>query len=103
MTRFASTLIAAVLPLAALAAPAAVDARSNGTWFTVELATPTEQSRAIAGGVVFHCEGATCIAPRSGDRPLRVCSELRREVGAIASFTAGGDAMNEQMLARCNS
>ncbi|VVS99813.1 CC_3452 family protein [Erythrobacter sp. EC-HK427] len=70
--------------------------------YEVVLAQPTEEERVIAGGVVFACEGTACTGPRSSDRPLRVCSELRREVGTIASFTANGEALSESQLARCN-
>jgi len=52
--------------------------------------------------VVFRCDGTTCTGPRSGDRPLRVCSQLRRQVGTIASFTSGGEALPDSRLARCN-
>lgn len=101
MTRF-SAAVCAALAVSSAFAPAALQARTAAPWFTVELAQPASEGRAIAGGVVFRCEGTTCTAPRSGDRPLRVCSELRREVGAITSFTANGSNLSEAHLARCN-
>ncbi len=107
MTRPATTRLTAVTLSAALAlsgalAPAALQARSAAPWFTAELAQPTSEDEVIAGGVVFRCEGTTCTGPRSGDRPLRVCSQLRRQVGTIASFTAGGETLPDSRLARCN-
>ncbi|WP_338241559.1 CC_3452 family protein [Aurantiacibacter hainanensis] len=102
MTRLPALAISAALALSAALAPAALQARSAAPWFTVELAQPASEGRAIAGGVVFRCEGTTCTAPRSGDRPLRVCSELRREMGTIASFNANGSPLSEDQLARCN-
>ena len=102
MTRLSSAALSVAIALSASLAPATIQARSAAPWFTVELAQPTSESRAIAGGVVFNCEGTTCTAPRSGDRPLRVCSELRREVGIIASFSANGSPISEDRLARCN-
>ena len=105
MTRFATATLTAILALGAFAAPlstATASPQARGSFFTVELAQPTEETRAIAGGVQFRCEGTSCTGPRSGDRPLRVCSELRREVGTIASFTAGGESIAESQLARCN-
>ncbi|RIV82698.1 hypothetical protein D2V07_17795 [Aurantiacibacter zhengii] len=63
---------------------------------------PAGKSEAIAGGVLFRCERNICIAPRSRDRTLRVCSELRREVGTIVSFSAGGGLLPDAQLARCN-
>lgn len=103
MTRFAKIALTAVLPLAALAAPSGLQASGTmNSHFEAQLAAPTQETRAIAGGVVFRCEGTTCSGPRSGDRPLRVCTELRREVGQIASFTVDGEAISESLLARCN-
>lgn len=97
-----STLIFAGVAASAVLAPTALQARSAAPYFTVELVQEASDSEAIAGGVVFRCEGTTCTAPRSGDRALRVCSQLRREVGTIASFNVAGEAMSEADLARCN-
>jgi len=101
---FVSIALAAVLSAGALAAPltSATASQSGSGYFSAQLAEPTDETTPIAGGVVFRCEGSTCTGPRSGDRPLRVCSELRREVGTIANFTANGEAISERMLARCN-
>ena len=108
MSRFATTATAALLALGAIATPlnsasaSQVPAHTGSSYFAIELVQPTEETRAIAGGVQFRCEGTTCTGPRSRDRALRVCSELRREVGAIASFTADGETLSESQLARCN-
>ncbi|KLI65164.1 CC_3452 family protein [Aurantiacibacter marinus] len=105
MSRFAVTSLAALLSFGAIAAPvttATASSQARGSYFSVQLAEPTDEATAIAGGVVFACEGVTCTGPRSGDRPLRVCSELRRKVGTIASFTANGEAISDSLLARCN-
>ena len=102
MFRTPATLVAASLALASAFAPAALQARTAAPWFTVELSAPASEASVIAGGVLFRCEGTTCTAPRSTERPLRVCSELRRELGQIASFTANGEAMAADRLARCN-
>lgn len=102
MTRLATSLFAASLALTGAMAPAALQARPDGAFFTAQLEAPTSEERVIAGGVVFRCEGTTCVAPRSSTRPLRVCSELRREVGTITSFNAGGEELAEARLARCN-
>ncbi len=94
--------IAATLALSGALAPASAQTRDSAPFFTAELAQPARTDRAIAGGVLFRCEGSTCTAPRSRDRSLRVCSELRREVGTIASFSANGTPLSESQLARCN-
>lgn len=102
MTRLATIALAAVFPLAAVASPLAASPAATSNHYTAQLAAPTDEARAIAGGVVFRCEGSTCTGPRSGDRPLRVCTELRREVGTIASFTINGEPISDDLLARCN-
>ena len=105
---FASLALAAILSVGAIAAPltsaaaSANPAQARGMYFSAELAEPTDETTPIAGGQVFRCEGTTCIGPRSGDRPLRVCRDLQREVGTIASFTVDGEAMSESALANCN-
>lgn len=108
MLRFANSALIAILSLSAIAAPltsamaSTTPAQVRSSYFTVELAQPTTEAQAIAGGVVFTCEGTSCTGPRSGDRPLRVCSELRREVGQIASFAVRGEPVSADLLARCN-
>ena len=94
--------LSAAATIAAVFAPAALQASPSAPYFSVELVEPAGKSEAIAGGVLFRCEGNACAAPRSRDRALRVCSELRREVGTIASFSAGGTLLPDTQLARCN-
>ncbi len=94
--------LTAAATLAAVFAPAALQANPTAPYFSVELSEPAGKSEAIAGGVLFRCEDNICTAPRSRDRALRVCSELRREVGTIASFSAGGTLLPDAQLARCN-
>lgn len=102
MTRLATSLVLASLALAGAAAPVALQAQNSGPYFSAELAAPSDEDRVIAGGVVFACTDNTCVGPRSNDRPLRVCTQLRREVGTITSFTVNGEAMDPAMLGRCN-
>ncbi|WP_271079439.1 CC_3452 family protein [Aurantiacibacter sp. MUD61] len=103
MNRFATIALSTLLPLAALAAPAATQATSStGHYFEATLTEPTDETTPIAGGVVFRCDGESCTGPRSGHRPLRVCTQLRREVGQIASFKVRGELISDELLARCN-
>lgn len=100
------------LPFAALAsvaatglgfatAPAAAQG-SSASYFHAELAAPAAESRVIAGGVLWRCEGSSCVAPENGKRPLRVCRDLNREVGELSSFSVNGAALEDDRLARCN-
>ncbi len=95
-------LVAAGLVLATLTMPAAAPARDDGPYFTAELANEAAGTNAIAGGVVWTCQGTNCVAPRTGTRPLRVCRELQRKQGTITAFTAGNETFDADQLARCN-
>ena len=102
MSRSFTLITAAVLSTSVAIVPAALLASDTATYFTAELVEATGDAEAIAGGVLFQCEGTSCKAPRSRDRALRVCRELQREVGPIASFSVGGTPISETQLARCN-
>ena len=68
MTRLVPTALFAAVAVSATLAPAAIEARTAAPFYTVELAQPASDDEAIAGGVLFRCEGTTCTAPRSRDR-----------------------------------
>nr|WP_137676794.1 hypothetical protein [Parerythrobacter lutipelagi] len=78
------------------------EARGNQPHYTVELAQPAKETRAIAGGVAWSCAGTTCVAAKGTSRPVIMCTRLQREVGPIASFTTDGKALKEDKLVRCN-
>lgn len=101
-------LVAAVafttLAFGAAIAPSSAEAKSTSLFYTVELAQPvTTTSTTIAGGVAWACKGTTCVAQKSNSRPLRVCRELQREHGQIASFTAKDEPLDAENLAKCNA
>lgn len=102
MPRLPASAALAALFAAGLAAPLGTAQAQAAGFYVVELAQPASKDRAIAGGVEFRCEGTTCTAPRSRDRALRVCSELRRKVGTVARFSEGGTMLPAEHLARCN-
>lgn len=97
---FASAIVytAATFGLAT-ATPAAAQ---SGPYYTATLAQPTEDSRAIAGGIAWACQGTTCVANKGTSRPARICRGLAREMGEIAEFRANGETLDEAKLARCN-
>ena len=87
----------------ALVAPTAAEAKASGPFYSVELAQPVaEKTTTVAGGVAWACKGTTCVAQKGASRPLRVCRELQREHGEIASFTANAKALEADKLAKCN-
>ncbi|QYJ06979.1 CC_3452 family protein [Qipengyuania flava] len=91
------------LTFGAALAPVAAEAKSSTTFYTAELAQPVaEKTTTVAGGVAWACKGTTCVAQKGSSRPLRVCRELQREHGEIASFTAKDQALESDKLAKCN-
>lgn len=75
----------------------------GGAYYRATLTNPTSEPRAIAGSVVWNCNGTECSAPRGTSRPVTMCARLAREVGAVASFVADGRALDADELARCNA
>jgi hypothetical protein len=75
---------------------------AGGAYYSATLAAPAGEARAVAGGVAWTCEGATCVANKTNARPLRVCRGLNRKFGEIAAFSANGEALPAEELAKCN-
>ena len=96
---FASALAYTTLSFGTLTAPVAAQ---GGAYYTATLAQPADDNRAVAGGVAWICEGTTCVANKGTSRPSRICRGLAREFGEITAFTANGEALPEDKLARCN-
>lgn len=99
---FVASLLYTTVGFGALTAPSVAEARDNGPYYRAELTQPATERTVIAGGVAWTCEGTTCVAGKGTSRPLRVCRELQRDVGEVASFTAKGEALEADKLARCN-
>lgn len=92
------------LTFATTLAPAPAQAQNPGQpYYRAELAQPASVPRAIAGDLVWACRGTTCVAAKGTSRPLRICRELKRKFGPVASFTAKGEALPPEALARCNA
>lgn len=82
-------------------ATAPVSAKS-GAYYTATLAQPAEDDRAVASGVAWSCKGTTCVANKGNSRPLRICRGLSREFGEVVTFTAKGEELADDKLAKCN-
>jgi hypothetical protein len=75
---------------------------ANGGYYTATLSAPAEANRMVLGGVAWNCTGTTCVAGKGDARPLRICRGLSRKFGEVASFTANGEAISDEELAKCN-
>ncbi len=98
----APVLAAATVALGLAALPDAVQAQGSSAYFRAELAAVAEETQTIAGGVLWRCDGTSCSAAQNGKRPLRVCRDLQRQLGAVTSFEVDGLALDAETLARCN-
>ena len=83
-------------------APAMAQNPSNA-YYRAELAQPAAERRIVAGELVWACNGTSCIADKGTSRPLRICRELNRKFGTVANFTAKGELLPAEDLAKCNS
>lgn len=83
--------------------PAALSASDSGVYYTATLAAPATETRYIAGGRVWLCDGNSCRAQRSTARPLRVCRDFKRTAGVLSEFIVDGAALDADQLAKCNA
>lgn len=90
------------LTFGAVLSPSSAEAASKGPYYSVELATPTAEDRAVVGNMIWQCNGTKCLAAKASSRPMMVCQRLVRELGAVTSFSAGGKALKADDLSRCN-
>jgi hypothetical protein len=92
-----SALLLAVLAATPLAA------RDGGPYYRAELAQPVADSRVIAGGVLWMCEGTACFAGKGTGRPEVMCKRLAKETSAVVRFSFAGEDLSPEGLARCNA
>ena len=61
--------------------------------------------RIVAGGGVFACEGATCVAVSAPSRAASTaaCKALAKEVGVVTTFASENKSLTAEDLARCNA
>lgn len=75
---------------------------AGNAYYTAILAAPAGETRVVAGGVAWNCEGSTCVANKASARPLRICRGLNRKFGEVATFKVDGSEISADELAKCN-
>jgi hypothetical protein len=68
---------------------------------TATLVSPVSGStESVAGGAVFSCKGATCVAESDTSQldDIGMCRDLARQLGAVAKF----GAMSAANVGKCN-
>lgn len=94
-------LIGVALAGASTMLPAAASA-AGGAYYRAELSAPAPKGKFVARGIVWSCEGTSCVGARGTSRPLMMCASLVREAGEVKGFIADGKALEAEELARCN-
>lgn len=97
----ASALVYTGLSFGVVTSSAPVSAAGTA-YYSATLAAPASESRFVAGGVAWTCEGTTCVANKASARPLRICRGLNRKSGEIANFKVLGQPIEAEELAKCN-
>ncbi len=101
-------MILRLLP-AALSAAGALSlafAASAAEPVTAKLAKPlANDARVIAGGAMFVCHEAACVATAPGSRTLAVssCRDLAKVVGQVESFGGARRQLDQAKLDQCNA
>ncbi|WP_305097125.1 CC_3452 family protein [Croceibacterium aestuarii] len=93
------TFALSALAACTLAAPAAA---ASAPYYQAQLAAPAGAARIVAGGLLWNCEGTSCVADKDNSRPVIVCRKLARETPAVVRFSAAGEDLGAEDLARCN-
>ena len=76
---------------------------AGGSFYEVQLAAPVSSAKTtIVSDVAFKCEGTTCRGSQGTSRAEIVCARVARKLGEVASFTAKGEALDAERLAKCN-
>ena len=83
-------------------ATAPVEAKSKGPYYVAEMAAPAKDNRFVAAGIAWKCTGTTCRAGKGTSRPIRICRGLVRKMGSVENFSARGETLTEEKLAKCN-
>ena len=71
--------------------------------YEAEAVAAAKRAAVTAGGVHWTCAGTRCTASgRGGNVSVKGCSELARQVGAVASYRSEVKRLGESDLAECN-
>lgn len=101
------TLIAAGLAVVgtfASFAATATPAYAATTGYSVALAAPLDAPRQeIINGVLWRCEGTSCVAAPDGSSPVNACTRVAKKFGPVASFSLAGRPLAADKLEKCNA
>ena len=101
MNRMIAVAAAAAATLAL--APASGFAQTSRGYYSATPVTAPAKSSVVTRTTVWNCGGGTCVASKATSRDAIMCELVVREVGALSSFSAGGNAFDAEALAKCNA
>jgi hypothetical protein len=97
----AAAIFGTALSFGATTSPA--HAAAAGSYYEVQLAAPLAGAKTtVVSDVAWTCDGATCRASEGSSRAEVVCARVARKLGEVASFSAKGETLDAQGLAKCN-
>ncbi len=73
------------------------------SYYTATPAVAPTEASFVTRSVVWKCDGATCAAPKAGNRDQVMCELAAKEMGQLASFTANGSAFDAAAMEKCNA
>ena len=96
----AAAFVGTALSFGAITTPAHA---AGSSFYEVQLATPLASAKsAVVSDVAWKCDGATCRGSQGTSRAEIVCARVARKFGEVASFTAKGETLDAEGLAKCN-
>lgn len=75
----------------------------SSAYFQAELASPVEKTTEIVRGVIWTCEGTSCVGTKDTSRPVYTCTRLVRKMGNVTAFSVRNEALGSEDLAKCNA
>ena len=79
-----------------------VQAQAPGGYYIATPLAKVEKTRLITRSTLWSQQNGTFVAARAPERDTVLCQLVARNVGGLASFSAGGKAYDAAQLDTCN-
>lgn len=83
--------------------PTAGIAQASNGYYSATPATAPAPGRIVTRSTVWTCGETSCEASKGRSRDAIMCQLIVREVGALTSFSANGQAFDAESLSNCNA
>jgi len=102
MKLLATLALAAVTLSAATLSATGATAAPSDVYAAVPAAAPTKTSF-ITRSTAWRLQNGTFVAAQAPERPAVLCELVVRQIGALTSFSVGGQPYDAEKLAKCNA